>query len=68
LRSAIESNNGYIVQVIGDAVCSAFLTAVDALQASIKSQTELQNENWGETPIKVRKGIHTGRGRHQGKP
>jgi predicted ATPase/class 3 adenylate cyclase len=61
LKSAIESQNGYVFQIIGDAFCAAFHTAGDALQASITSQTNLQAENWGEALIKVRMGIHTGK-------
>jgi predicted ATPase/class 3 adenylate cyclase len=65
LRSAIESENGYIFQIIGDAFCAAFHTAGDALQAAIKSQTDLHAKNWGDTPVKVRMGIHTGKGEIQ---
>ena len=61
LRKAIESNNGYTFQIIGDAFCAAFQTAGEALSAGIKSQLDLNHENWGEAPIKVRMGIHTGK-------
>ena len=61
LRSAIETSNGYIFQIIGDAFCAAFHTAGEAINAAIKSQIELQAENWGEAPIRVRMGIHTGK-------
>lgn len=61
LREAIESNNGYVFQVIGDAFCAAFHTAADAIRAAVRSQRELQAEKWGETPIRVRMGIHTGK-------
>jgi class 3 adenylate cyclase len=60
LKSVIESHNGYVFQIIGDAFCAAFHTAGDALRAAVKSQTDLTNENWGETTVKVRMGIHTG--------
>jgi class 3 adenylate cyclase len=60
LRNAIESNHGYIFQVIGDAFCSAFHTAGDALRAVVKAQQDLHSEEWGEAVIKVRMGIHTG--------
>jgi len=60
LNSAIESHNGYVFQIIGDSFCAAFHTAGDALRAAIKSQTDLHNEDWGDTPIKVRMGINTG--------
>ena len=61
LQSAIESHNGYVFQIIGDAFCVAFHTAGDALQAAIKSQVGLQAESWGEASLKVRMGIHTGK-------
>jgi len=60
LREAIEANNGYIFQVIGDAFCAAFHRSGQAINAAIKAQEELQNEDWGEVPIRVRMGIHTG--------
>ena len=61
LQSAMDAHNGYVFQIIGDAFCVAFHTAGDALQAAINSQVGLQAEIWGETPIKVRMGIHTGK-------
>jgi len=60
LQSAIESHNGFVFQIIGDAFCAAFHTAGDGLNAAIESQRKLQTENWEETPIKVRMGLHTG--------
>ncbi|MFN8384849.1 MAG: adenylate/guanylate cyclase domain-containing protein [Anaerolineales bacterium] len=60
LRGAIESNSGYIFQVIGDAFCAAFHKAGNALQAAVQAQTELTKEAWEEAVIKVRMGIHTG--------
>src|SRR5512145_1207440 len=60
LREAIETHNGFVFQVIGDAFCAAFHKAVDALKASIKAQQDLQNEPWDEFIIYVRMGIHTG--------
>jgi len=65
LREAIETNNGYVFQIIGDAFCAAFHTADAALKAAIRSQLGLQNESWKKLPIKVRMGIHTGVA-HQG--
>src|ERR1044071_3542252 len=46
LREAIESNNGFVFQVIGDAFCAAFHKAGDALQAALKAQQSLQSERW----------------------
>jgi predicted ATPase/class 3 adenylate cyclase len=61
LQSAIQSHNGYIFQIIGDAFCAAFHTADGALRAAAKSQIDLYTENWGNSPVKVRMGIHTGK-------
>jgi len=65
LKNAIEGNSGYVFQVIGDAFCAAFPNAGDALQAVIQSQIDLHNEKWGDTPIKVRMGLHTGKAEFQ---
>ncbi|HLO18297.1 MAG TPA: LuxR C-terminal-related transcriptional regulator [Anaerolineales bacterium] len=66
LRDAIELNNGFIFQIIGDAFCVAFHKAADALKAAIKAQQDLQNEPWGEVTIYVRIGIHTGEAEIEG--
>jgi len=60
LQSAMDTNNGYVFQIIGDAFCVAFHNAIDGLNAAIEAQYHLQAENWGKTPIKVRMGLHTG--------
>ena len=60
LQSAMQAHNGYVFQIIGDAFCVAFHTPADALRAALSSQLDLQAEDWGDTPIKVRIGIHTG--------
>src|SRR5438270_6732897 len=60
LLRAIESRGGYVFQVVGDAFCAAFHTATDALAAALDAQRALQAEDWGETPIRVRMGLHTG--------
>lgn len=61
LKSSIESQKGYVFQIIGDAFCAAFHTVGEALKASIKAQIKLHEKNWGDTPFKVRMGIHTGK-------
>jgi predicted ATPase/class 3 adenylate cyclase len=60
LQSAIDEQNGYVFQIIGDAFCAAFHTAKDGLSAALNTQRKLQSEAWGKTPIKVRMGLHTG--------
>ena len=60
LRSAIESNHGYIFQTIGDSFSSAFHAPGDAIRAAVKAQIDLHNEKWDDTYIRARMGIHTG--------
>lgn len=60
LRAAIEAHRGYVFEIVGDAFCAAFHTGSDAVRAAVKCQIDLHAENWGETPIRVRMGIHTG--------
>lgn len=60
LKTAIESYNGFVFQIIGDAFCAAFHTAIDALNAAVEAQCGLQAEEWGESVVKVRMGLHTG--------
>ena len=60
LREAIESNSGFVFQIIGDAFCAAFHTAANAIKAAVEAQQRLQGEAWGEYVIRVRMGIHTG--------
>lgn len=60
LHQAIESHNGYVFQIIGDAFHAAFYTAADALNAALDAQRWLLREPWNPTAIKVRMGINTG--------
>jgi predicted ATPase/class 3 adenylate cyclase len=61
LRQAIESQDGYVFQIIGDAFCAAFHTALDGVQAALAAQSALSSEPWRETgPIRVRMALHTG--------
>jgi predicted ATPase/class 3 adenylate cyclase len=61
LRGAIQTGNGYVFQIIGDAFCAAFHSAKDALNAATDAQNLLHQEAWNPAPIRVRMGIHTGR-------
>jgi predicted ATPase/class 3 adenylate cyclase len=62
LRQAIESNGGYVTQIIGDAFQAAFRLASQALNAALAAQRALQAANWPEATgtLAVRMGIHTG--------
>jgi predicted ATPase/class 3 adenylate cyclase len=60
LHSCIQDHNGFVFQIIGDAFCAAFHTAMDALNAAVKAQQLLQQEAWSPVSVKVRMGINTG--------
>jgi WD40 repeat protein/class 3 adenylate cyclase len=61
LREAIEQNGGYVFKTVGDAFCTTFPTAPQALDAAIAAQHSLLSADWEATgPIKVRMAIHTG--------
>src|SRR4030095_6834241 len=60
LQTAMELFNGYVFQIVGDAFCVAFHTASDGLGAAVEAQQKLHSENWEDTPIKVRMGLHSG--------
>ncbi len=61
LRQAIEAHGGYVFQIIGDAFCAAFHTALGGLQAALDAQRQLRDQAWGETgAIRVRMALHSG--------
>jgi class 3 adenylate cyclase len=61
LRRAIEERGGYVFKTVGDAFCSAFATATDALEAALEAQRALSGEEWQETgPLRVRMALHMG--------
>ena len=67
LNKAIESNNGFVFEIVGDAFCCAFEKAEDAVKAAVDAQLSLSKEKClpagqaGEdAEIKVRIGIHSG--------
>ena len=60
LNKAVESNNGFVFEIIGDAFCCAFSNAEDAVKAAVDAQLNLIAEKWNDAAIKVRIGIHSG--------
>jgi class 3 adenylate cyclase len=44
LQQAIELQNGYIFQVVGDSFSAAFHSASDALHAALHSQRQIHDE------------------------
>ncbi len=60
LLKAIEECNGSVVKPTGDGFHAVFETAQDALTAALAAQQALHEEDWGDTLIRVRMGLHTG--------
>jgi predicted ATPase/class 3 adenylate cyclase len=60
LREAISARGGNAFRVVGDAFCVAFPDAGSALLAAIEAQRALRAQAWGDAPIHVRMGLHSG--------
>jgi class 3 adenylate cyclase len=61
MHAAIEHNGGHVFKTMGDAFCSAFHTAPEALDAALDAQLALCSEVWPKLiSIKVRMALHTG--------
>src|SRR5581483_6532732 len=66
LEGAIQTHNGQVFQIIGDAFCAAFERADDAVAAALHAQRALHAEPWGELgALRVRMGLHTGEAQTQ---
>ena len=70
LRQAVEAHRGVVFKVVGDAFHAAFALPEDAVVAAVEAQQALQSQPdaaWGETgPLRVRMGLHVGRGQWDG--
>jgi predicted ATPase/class 3 adenylate cyclase len=67
LRGSIVSNGGQVFRTVGDALCAAFPTALQAVGAAAQAQRGLYAEDWAlESPLRVRIAIHTGAADLQG--
>jgi len=61
IRSAVEAHAGHVFKTVGDAVCAAFQSPRDSLEAAIDAQLALSAEEWNEIgSLTVRMGIHVG--------
>lgn len=60
MHKAVESNDGFVFEVIGDGFCCAFANAAAAVKAACDAQLMLSAQEWGEAMVKVRMGINTG--------
>lgn len=66
LRQAVAAHGGVIFKTMGDAVCAAFPTAPEGLEAALEAPRALLREAWGETgPLRVRMALHTGQAEPQ---
>jgi predicted ATPase/class 3 adenylate cyclase len=60
---AITDHGGTVVRTEGDSFFAAFPTGPQAVAAAVEAQRGLAAHPWPEgTPIRVRMGVHTGRG------
>jgi predicted ATPase/class 3 adenylate cyclase len=60
LKLAVDANNGFVFNIVGDSFTVAFHNPVDAMNAALDAQHALHKESWLPVPIRVRMGIHTG--------
>src|SRR5262245_32230911 len=61
VRGAIEREGGVVFKTVGDAFCSSFGSALDAVRAAVRAQQALAAEPWPESAtIRIRIALHTG--------
>ena len=61
MRGAIARHDGYVFKTVGDAFCSAFARAHDALHAALEAQAEHIKEDFSAVDgLRVRIGLHSG--------
>ncbi|MGI9645707.1 MAG: winged helix-turn-helix domain-containing protein [Ilumatobacteraceae bacterium] len=60
VRAAIESNGGYVFTTAGDAFCSAFAGAAEAIAAARAIVRFLDSARWPGPALAVRIGLHLG--------
>src|SRR5215207_9998798 len=61
LREAVAASNGHEVDSRGDEFFAVFQRTRDAVIAAVAGQRQLAAHEWpGDTPLRVRVGIHTG--------
>ena len=61
IKGVITSHGGFVFKAVGDAFCSAFASAPDALTAALYVQRAVSEEPWDEhCKVRVRMALHTG--------
>jgi class 3 adenylate cyclase len=61
LKSMVESDDGYVFKMVGDARCAAFSATPEALEAAVAAQRTIFSEPWEEGfRLRVRMALRTG--------
>ena len=61
LRTAVESNQGYVFKTVGDEFCTAFQDVGDAIAAALDAQYAIAAADWTAIDgLRVRMAIHIG--------
>ena len=60
VRAAIEGNDGFVFQIVGDGFYAAFSNVDRAVAAAVAAQRGLQAEPWPGPGVKARMGLHSG--------
>jgi predicted ATPase/class 3 adenylate cyclase len=67
VEEIVRANNGEIYKHTGDGYQAAFVNAPEALTAALDIQRKISSTQWhGDTPIRVRIGLHTGQAEQRG--
>src|SRR5262245_33533078 len=67
LRAVITASGGVVFKTVGDAIYTAFASALDAVQAAVEGQQAIAAEPWDtSTPPQVRMALHSGLGEERG--
>jgi class 3 adenylate cyclase len=60
MKGVVESHEGYVFKMVGDACCAAFASAPKALEAALSAQRAIFSEPWDEEcKIRVRMALHS---------
>jgi class 3 adenylate cyclase/ActR/RegA family two-component response regulator len=60
IQTAVEENDGRVVDRRGDEFFAAFERSHDAVEAAVQAQRALETQEW-PAPLRVRMGVHRGR-------
>src|SRR5579863_6627862 len=61
MRAAMQTRGAYVFKTMGDAFCTAFATALDAIAAALDAQRALASEDFSAVEgLRVRMALHAG--------